>query len=283
MTARTLLTPGDTDVAPRWPTLRRLRTLAPFIASQIIILIVMFQVYKMARKTFIGRAEKVAYDHAHDVIALEEKLHLHFEQGLQHWILERPEWVIRAFNQFYANYMWVFYVLMGLSMFFAVERWRYLRRWFYISMMIATPWYLIYPLAPPRFMTEYGYLDTLAIYGPNYFSDNGFVTANRYAAMPSMHVGWTTLAAIVFAMCLPWRRIGVAIAAFLIVAIAVTVMVTGNHYWLDAVAGWFVISLAAVVNRLLPYPLPIRWPWQRGSGPTAMPSPAREPASALPE
>lgn len=91
------------------------------------------------------------------------------------------------------------------------------------------------------------------------------MSANRYAAMPGMYVGWTTLGAIAPAACLPWRRVGHAIAAFLIVAIVTMVIVTGNHYWLDAMAGWVVIAVSALVNRLLPYPFPIHRPWLQQS------------------
>ncbi|HEU0165179.1 MAG TPA: phosphatase PAP2 family protein [Thermomicrobiales bacterium] len=277
MNPRTLLRPGDTDVAPRFPSLRRFPRLFLFGVSQVAVLLVMFQVYKIFRKTFIGHAENVAFGHAQDVLSFESRLHLEFERPLQKFVLDRPDWVIKAFNQVYANYMWIFFFGMVVGMFFAVERWRYYRRWFFISMAIATPWYAIYPLAPPRFMQPYGYdfVDTLARYGPNYFSDNGFVAANRYAAMPSMHVGWTTLAAIVIANCIPWKKTGKVIAGFLIVLITLTVMVTGNHYWLDAVAGWTVITVAALINRALPYPFPIPWPWVH---PQAREVPALAPA-----
>jgi len=282
MAQRTFLRPGNSDVPPRWPSSGRLPRLVLFIVSQIVLLLVMFQLYKMVRKTFITRAEQVAFGHAKDVLHFEAWLHLDFELRLQQWILDRPEWVIHVFNNFYAYYMYIFYACMVVAMFFAVERWRYLRRWFYISMAIATPWYLIYPLAPPRFMEPYGwpFMDTLAVYGPNYFSENGLVTANRYAAMPSMHVGWTTLAAITLAVCLPWRRVGYAIAAFLIVFIVLTVIITGNHYWVDAVAGWLVIAAAAIVNRILPYPQPIRWPWERARSAAITPNHAAEGSSA---
>ena len=280
MAERSLLRPGKVDVAPRWPEKDRVPGLIAFIVSQVVILFLMFQIYKMARKTFIQRAERVAYDHAVDILHLEGRMGLDFELPLQCWVLRQPEWLIHVFNNFYAYYMYVFYACMIVAMVFAVERWRYLRRWFFISMAIATPIYAIYPLAPPRFMQPFGwdFVDTLAVYGPNYFSENGLVTANRFAAMPSMHVGWTTLAAITLAACLPWRRVGIAIAAALIAMISLTVMVTGNHYWLDGVGGWIVIGVAALVNRALPYPLPVRWPWLRqasGQNPDAPTGPAR--------
>lgn len=267
MSERHLLRPSVGDIAPRWPGKERsqiqLLRLIGFIASQIILLLLCFQAYKMVRKTFIQRAEQVAYDHAVDVLHLEGRLGLDFELDFQGWVLDRPHWLISIFNNFYAYYMYIFYGCFVVAMFFAVERWRYHRRWFLISMVLATPIYAIYPLAPPRFMAPFGwnFVDTLAVYGPNYFSSNGLVTANRFAAMPSMHVGWTTLAAISLATCLPWRRTGRVIAAFLIAMITITVIVTGNHYWLDAVGGWIVIAVAALINRVLPYPLPIRWPW----------------------
>jgi len=263
MPERRLLRPGEQDREPRWPGKDRLPGLIAFIISQVAVFFLMFQLYKMARKTFIQRAETVAFGHAVDVLHLEDRLGLGFELDLQRWVLRQPEWVIHVFNNIYAYYMYGFYACMVVAMFFATERWRYLRRWFFISMAIATPLYAIYPLAPPRFMQPYGwgFVDTLAVYGPNYFSENGLVTANRLAAMPSMHVGWTTLAAISLAVCLPWRKIGIAIAILLTVAISLTVIVTGNHYWLDGVAGWVVIGIAALVNWALPYPLPVRWPW----------------------
>jgi membrane-associated phospholipid phosphatase len=43
---------------------------------------------------------------------------------------------------------------------------------------------------------------------------------------------------------------------------AVTVIVTGNHYWLDVIGGWLVVAVSLLINRWLPFPLPIRWPWQ---------------------
>lgn len=266
MSERSLLRPGTGDVTPRWPGKDRVPGLIAFIVSQIVVFFLMFQIYKMARKTFIQRAEQVAFGHAVDVLHLEGRMGLDFELPLQKWVLRQPDWIIHVFNNFYAYYMYVFYACMVIAMVFAAERWRYLRRWFFISMAIATPIYALYPLAPPRFMQPYGwdFVDTLAVYGPNYFSENGLVTANRFAAMPSMHVGWTTLAAITLAVCLPWRKTGLAIATALIVMISLTVMVTGNHYWLDGVAGWIVIGVAALINRALPYPLPISWPWTQG-------------------
>jgi uncharacterized membrane protein YkgB len=163
--------------------------------------------------------------------------------------------------------MWGFQFGMLFLALMALPRYRYMRRAFFISMVIATPMYLIYPLAPPRFMEPYGwpFMDTLAVYGPNYFSETGLVTANRFAAMPSMHVGWTTFFAICIMLGIPNRKLGTAVMVAITVLMTLTVMITGNHYWLDEVGGWLVIDGALIVNHLVPYPFLSQMPWRRYS------------------
>ena len=153
----------------------------------------------------------------------------------------------------------------------ALPRYRYMRRAFCISLVIATPTYLIYLLAPPRFIEPYGwpFIDTLAVYGPNYFSETGLVTANRFAAMPSMHVGWTTLVAICIMLGIPNRKLGAAVMMAITMLMTLTVMITGNYYWLDAVGGWLVIGAALIVNHLVPYPFLSQMPWHKRSATTS--------------
>src|SRR5690606_7181358 len=105
------------------------------------------------------------------------------------------------------------------------------------------------------------FVDTILTYGPNYFSEEGLVTANRYAAMPSMHVGWTTVGAMMLWVAFPgaFRKLGQVLAVLLVLMITLTVMVTGNHYWMDAVGGWIIVAAAVAINRWLPWRLPMPW------------------------
>ena len=262
MPARTLLTPGTDHGEPSIPNPRDLPRLVLFGAGQIVLFLILFQVYKVVRRIYIPHAESVAFDNALRVLDIQGALNANFELDLQQWVLERGD-LIMYFNYFYAWFMWVFYAAAMILLFFAPQRYFYLRRVFFLSMLLALPWYLIYPLAPPRFMQEYGwqFVDTLVVYGPNYFSESGLVTANRYAAMPSMHVGWTTIAAMMLWVAFPgrYRVVGRALAVALLVMITVTVMVTGNHYWLDAVGGWIIIGAAVLINRWLPWRIPMPW------------------------
>jgi hypothetical protein len=253
---QTYLTPPH-DEPPRIPTGSRLLKSIPFLISQFLLYLVMFQAYKVVRKQFIPPDESIAYGHARDILHLEKNLGLMFELDLQRWVLDQGDWLILFFNNVYAYYMWGFHFGMLFLAFMAPARYRYMRRAFFISMAIALPMYLIYPLAPPRFMEPHGwpFMDTLAVFGPNYFSETGLVTANRFAAMPSMHVGWTTFFAICIMLGIPNRKLGIAVASVIVLLMTLTVMITGNHYWLDAVGGWLVIGAAYVINRYVPYPL----------------------------
>lgn len=274
MAERSWLTPGTDEGEPSVPNGRDMPRVILFGGMQILIFLSLFQAYKIVRRTFITRAESVAFDNALQILDLQGVLGLNFELDLQQWVLERGD-VIMVFNYFYAWFMWVFYACAMLLLFFAPERYFYLRRIFFLSMLLALPWYAIYPLAPPRFMQPYGwdFVDTLVTYGPNYFSETGLVTANRYAAMPSMHVGWTTIGALMLWAAFPgrFRIVGRVLALLLVAMITFTVIVTGNHYWMDAVGGWAIVLAALAINRWLPWRLSL--PWRE-------PSPRREPATA---
>lgn len=272
MAERSIFRPAD-DREPRWPSERSWPKIVLWGISQILLFLVLFQAYKLVRKTFITRSESVAFDHALQILNIQGAINANVELGLQRWVLDRGD-LILFFNNVYAYYMYGFYVCAMILLILAPARYRYLRRVFILSMIIAVPWYVIYPLAPPRFMEPHGwpFVDTLAVYGPNYHSESGLVTANRFAAMPSMHSGWTLVAAIMIAEALPWKWIGRGIGAFLVILIAYTVIVTGNHYWLDIIGGWAVAAAALLINRWLPYPLQAPW---TASAPAPTPAPAQ--------
>lgn len=222
-----------------------------------VLIFVAFQIYKFVRKFGIRDDSSDAFQHALDVIDFQDAMGLFFELDWQGWALDQGEGYIKFFNYLYAYYMW--WVIGGFMLlaFFAPKRFQFIRRAFFISMVLVTPMYLIYPLAPPRFMQEYGFpfVDTMQTYGPNYFSETGLVQANRFAAMPSMHVGWTTFVAIAVSLLFSSRVARIAFVAFMAALITYIVIITGNHYWLDAVVGWLFIGTAFVVNKLIPYPL----------------------------
>ena len=141
----------------------RLTRLGFEVAANIAAVLILFQVYKLVRKTFIQRGETLGYDHAYNVVDFEKRLHLFFELDLQRWVLDSTNW-IKGFNYFYSYNMWIFLTCLSLMIVFAHDKYKFWRRVFFFSMLVALPWYALYPLAPPRFMSDIGFVDTLAVW-----------------------------------------------------------------------------------------------------------------------
>jgi membrane-associated phospholipid phosphatase len=103
--------------------------------------------------------------------------------------------------------------------------------------------YVLLPTAPPRMFPDVGFVDTLGAFGGlNHGSGLVQLAANPYAAMPSLHAADAFIVGVTLAyVCRSW----LAKALWLLwpAWVAFSVMATGNHFWLDVVAG---IALASV-------------------------------------
>jgi hypothetical protein len=117
-----------------------------------------------------------------------------------------------------------------------------LRTLLFVSLAIALVAYVLFPTAPPRLVPGLDIDDTVGLAGHDSGSFAG-VRFDPYAAMPSLHVGWSALVALaVFrATSRTWLR-AAAVAHPVLMTLAVTA--TGNHYLVDSLAGALVALLA---------------------------------------
>jgi hypothetical protein len=115
------------------------------------------------------------------------------------------------------------------------ELYRRLRTVLLASLGLAVIGYIGYPTAPPRLVPGLGITDTVGLSGHDTGSVAG-IRFNPYAAMPSMHVGWSVLVGIFGfrAARSRWLKGFFVLHPFLMV---LTVTATGNHYFVDALAG----------------------------------------------
>jgi hypothetical protein len=174
-----------------------------------------------------------AQRNASRIVDLEQRLGLFFEGRWQSVAL-RNDTVVELFNRTY-SYLFLPVVVCVLLWLMLTddENYRLLRNCLGISAALAVLIIALFPVAPPRLMPELGIVDSHDLEGLKH----GFV--NEFAAVPSLHVGWTTLTG--YALFRSLRRSTPApialLAYFPALMIGVTVIVTGNHYWFDGLVG----------------------------------------------
>jgi membrane-associated phospholipid phosphatase len=191
-----------------------------------------------------------AFDNGLQVIGFERHAHALFELTLQR-IVDGSQLLAALVSWTYWNSE---FTVVGLALL-----WVYLRRneaffRFRNSILLANVigliGYVLLPTAPPRMFPDLGFADTLGDFGGlNHGSGLVQLAANPYAAMPSLHAADALILGVVlFSVC----RNRVAKAAWLLWPFWVwfAVMGTGNHFWLDVLAGVLVAVIAlAIVYR----------------------------------
>ena len=217
--------------------------LARFVAIELAVWAALYGAYLAVRSFTIG-SEEAALGHAWDVVEFEQSLGLFHESAIQ-------DALHAASGFFSAYYMLGFFpLLVVVLVWLALTRpaiYRELRTALLVSIAFATIVFVLFPTAPPRLVDGLGVADTVGLSDHDSGSFLG-IRFNPYAAVPSMHVGWSLLVSL-FALRAARTR---AVRAFFVLhpaLMAVAVTATGNHYLLDAAAGVAVVCLALLVLR----------------------------------
>jgi hypothetical protein len=211
-----------------------------------------YLVYSFVRNQFGSAAvsAETAYGNARDVIEVERALGLYVEEEVQQAFLGW-RWFIQAWNLYYGTFHFVVTAFAIVFLFRRVpERYVRWRTTLACTTALALIGFATFPLMPPRLLPpEFGYVDTLATYGGLWSFDSGAMKAvsNQYAAMPSLHFGWSAWCAFVLvpAVRRPWLR---ALIVAYPIATVFAIVVTANHFWLDAAGGALVLGLGYLLG-----------------------------------
>ena len=213
--------------------------------------------YNLVRNQFGSAAvgPVLALNNAEIVIELERSLGLYVESTVQGWFLGWDVF-ISVCNVFYglAHFTVTFFTLVWLYLKFpeVYQRWR-------TTGLLCTGLGLIgfalFPLMPPRLLgdcglygaclADAGFVDTMIHYEGLWSFDSGTFQklSNQYAAMPSIHFAWAfwCFLALRGRVRSNWGRVCLYLYPLLTLF---AVVVTANHYWIDAVAGILCLMLA---------------------------------------
>jgi len=177
---------------------------------------------------------------------VERLLHLPNERSIQHALLPH-HWFVQFTNMYYG---WLHFPSLVAFLFWVYFRHRehYTRvRNAIVALTGACLLIQLIPVAPPRLVPGLGVLDTPAMYGQSVYGPIGKGVADQLSAMPSVHVGWAVLIAVVAWRISRsrWRWIAVVHAA----ATFTFVATTGNHYWLDRIVAIAILAVVFEVQR----------------------------------
>ncbi|MFJ8739000.1 phosphatase PAP2 family protein [Embleya sp. NPDC127516] len=226
---------------------RRMRTLKD-AARELFLVALLFGVYKLGRGLASGETG-TAFSNAKQLLTMQKDLRLPDEAAIQDWFMQSHA-AVTFCNKYYA------YVHFPATVAFLLwlwirhrEHYKWVRNILAMMTGAALIIHILVPLAPPRKMP--GFTDTGMDAGDSPYSGAGAKIANQFAAMPSLHVGWAVVVALGVAAV--WHTAGsgrkvASWAVWLHPAITLlVVVVTANHYWMDAVVAVLLMIFALAV------------------------------------
>ncbi len=216
--------------------------------------------YRVVRGLVEGRAT-AAFQHARDLIQIERTMHFFVEPSVQAWasgshfLMDVSSWLyVNAQTSVTVGALIYLYLRHNRSFYFV-------RNMFMIAMVIALVGYMVFPTAPPRFMPEWGFIDSVSDFTGvhiSHASASMSALTNPYAAVPSMHVAFALMIGWPLARLTRLRVVRVAwflypfLMAFVIVA-------TANHFIFDALLGAATAGVSAYGAAWLARARPTVW------------------------
>ncbi len=208
------------------------------VLRQVALFAAAYLAYRIVRGLVEGDAS-AAFAHARDLISIERTMHLFVEPSVQAWasgsrvLMDFSSWLyVSAQTTVTVAALVYLYVRHNRNFYFV-------RNMFMIAMFIALVGYTVFPTAPPRFMPEWGFIDSVSAFtGVHVSHASASMNAlfNPYAAVPSMHVA--------FALMIGWplarlSRHSVARVLWVLYPflMAFVIVVTANHFIVDALLG----------------------------------------------
>ncbi|MGR8010856.1 phosphatase PAP2 family protein [Streptomyces hypolithicus] len=248
----------------RWAAraaLRRMRSpRRPRIWFEILLIAVSYWTYSLIRNA-VPEQKAAALRNADWIWAAEQTLGLAFEESFNRAV-NSVTWLIVTMNYYYATLHFI--VTIGVLVWlFRRQPGRYAatRLVLFATTGVALLGYYLYPLAPPRLMNGHNFVDTVLVHQTwgSMASGDFKNMSNQYAAMPSMHIGWSLWCGLtIFALAsAPWAKIlGLLYPTLTLVVI----VATANHFWLDAVGGMLCLSFGYALSYAWYGALPHRLP-----------------------
>lgn len=238
----TLATPatagGSTAPPEAQPPQPRAQRRWPRVARELGLVAVFALIYEWIGAHLV-QAGGVAAGHALLIVAAERTLGIFHEQAVQAVFIHNDT-ITDAFNAYYGG---THFLIPAFVLAFLLFRHpgHYGRARTALAVMTGAAFvvFWLFPVAPPRLLpARFGILDMLTTPdGSGHFETSLINTAgDRYASMPSLHVAWAVWCALaLYPVVRSWLLRALIVGYPLMTTLVV--VATGNHFFLDALAG----------------------------------------------
>ncbi|MBV9869469.1 MAG: phosphatase PAP2 family protein [Frankiaceae bacterium] len=217
--------------------------------QEIAFIAIVYFLYSLVRNA-VPSHEAGAFDRARWILSFEHSWGFDIERWLNH-VVDHHAWLAYVCNYYYSTLHFV--VTIGVLIWLYVKhplRYRAIRSVLLFTNLVALIGFWLVSVAPPRMLS--GYFDTVIDFQTwGSLASPGLAKAsNQFAAMPSLHIGWSLWCgiAIVVLARRPWVRV---LGALYPLATLFVIVGTANHYILDAVGGVATLLAAVAIQRLI--------------------------------
>jgi PAP2 superfamily len=210
-----------------------------------------YWLYGLVRNSVPEQAT-IAERHGRAVQHVQDALHLNFERSLNRWVANH-EPVAQVMDYYYATLHFIITIAVLVWLFVAHKRiYRGARTVLFSTTIVALVGFYSFPLAPPRLLPQYHYVDTLVRFHTwGSLADPRLAErSNQYAAMPSLHISWALWCGLTIFACsrILWLRI---LGLCYPIGTLLVIVGTANHFVLDAVGGAVVLAIGYGIQWLL--------------------------------
>ncbi|MFI6446551.1 phosphatase PAP2 family protein [Kitasatospora sp. NPDC050543] len=223
----------------------------PRVWFELALIGISYWVYSLVRNAVPEQAS-IAQRHATWIWDFERALGVGVERAVNHGV-DSVGWLIVGMNYYYATLHFI--VTIGVLVWVYRRhpgRYAATRTVLFVTTGIALVGFYFFPLAPPRLMTNGGFVDTVTAHHTwgSMASGPAAHVSNQYAAMPSMHIGWSLWCGltIFFLARAVWVR---ALGLLYPAATLVVIVSTANHFWMDAVGGIVCLAVGFAAARTI--------------------------------
>lgn len=214
---------------------------------EIFLYLIVYILYLLT-KGLVFSGEGAALDNAHRVISLEKTLGIFWEPSWQSWALENARALVLFLDWVYIITYFPVILAAALALYLVNRRlYYYYRTVIVINLLMALVVFTVLPTAPPLKISPF--VDTIQTVGPSFYGGPEMADLrNANAAMPSQHFSWTVILGILYLRTVKgkFRLLGLGYPALTLLSI----IITGNHYILDAVVGGIMAGMAFALVEL---------------------------------